>query len=493
MSSFIILLITYITVGTLIALISRRYGVKSSREYFVANYRLGGFLSSMTYAATTYSAFMMVGLVGLTYSTGVGALGFELAYFIATLSLLTTFSRKVWLMARERGWVSPSEMLSDLYNSKLLGSLTAVIYFIALIPYISAQLIGVGAVFEGLGMGYLVGVVLGAVLLILWIVIAGIWSVATTDAYQGIWMIGASVLFLCYLISLVPTYGYGIKDVLKAVDSVGATGITPFWSPSTFLAYTLPWLFFAVTNPQVVQRLYMPADERAIKSLITYFSLYGLTYTLIVVTAGLIARSLTELGVVPLIINRDLVTPTLLKLADPISSAFIYVSIIAAALSTANSIILTVTSSIIRDFYESRVRSASPTKLLTATSITIITLTALSSIIAYLRPSFIVEMSVISSVILLPLAPITLIAWINHREARKLRYGAIASLIIGTSISMLAATSYGPAKSFLITFYGLPLSAWVLITSSLIMLVNYLTNAVSIKYVLGRCTICPER
>ncbi|HDD26028.1 MAG TPA: sodium:solute symporter family protein, partial [Acidilobales archaeon] len=184
-AEFISVLIIYIAVGTLIALVSRRFGVKTTSEYFVAGYRLGGLLAAMTYAATTYSAFMMIGLVGFAYATGVGALGFELAYLLATLILLTLFGRYVWSLARERKWVSPSEMLSDLYGFELMGITIAVIYLVALIPYISAQVIGIGKIFEGIGVGYEVGVCVGVVLAFLWIVIAGIWSIATTDMYQG--------------------------------------------------------------------------------------------------------------------------------------------------------------------------------------------------------------------------------------------------------------------------------------------------------------------
>ena len=44
--------------------------------FFLANRGIGGVVSAMTYSATTYSAFMMVGLVGITYRSGVASLGF---------------------------------------------------------------------------------------------------------------------------------------------------------------------------------------------------------------------------------------------------------------------------------------------------------------------------------------------------------------------------------------------------------------------------------
>jgi SSS family solute:Na+ symporter len=59
----LIALLIYFTVGTIIAYISRRMGVKSASDYYVAGGRMGAVLAAGTYAATTYSAFMMVGLV----------------------------------------------------------------------------------------------------------------------------------------------------------------------------------------------------------------------------------------------------------------------------------------------------------------------------------------------------------------------------------------------------------------------------------------------
>lgn len=477
---FILSLFAYIAIGTLIAVISRRFGVRSTAEYFVGNYRLGGFLSSMSYAATTYSAFMMVGLVGLTYASGIGALGFELIYLVATLAFLSFFSRKVWLMARERGWVSPSEMLSSLYNSKYLGRLTALTYLVALVPYISAQIIGIGTIFESFGLNYFLGVALAASLILLWTVLAGIWSVASTDAYQAILMITSSILFLISV--LMKVFNVGLETALTNLDKAGVTGITPFWSFNTFLAYTLPWIFFAVTNPQVVQRMFMPANEKALKNTIKYFSIYGYIYTLVVVSVGLMARALTESRTLPTILNRDLVTPTLAFMLDPSIASLIFVSIIAAAVSTANSIILSIASSIVRDFYEVRTRGVSAKNILLYSNLVVVGLTVVSMLVAYLRPGFIVEMSVLSSVILLPLAPITIIGWLSPSKAKELRYGALVGLVGGVVFAIYNALLYGPIRTFLAVSYGLPISCWVMLISSSALLLNYLLLMRSRKF-----------
>ena len=69
-------------------------------SYFLGDRKLGGFVSALSYSATTYSAFMLVGLAGLTYKGGVGAFGFEIIYFMG-VSLVAFFGPRFWLVMLE--------------------------------------------------------------------------------------------------------------------------------------------------------------------------------------------------------------------------------------------------------------------------------------------------------------------------------------------------------------------------------------------------------
>ena len=81
-------------------------------EYFIANRKISGFIAAMTYSATTYSAFMMVGLVGMSYMVGISAMGFELTYLISTMLLLLYFAPRFWYVGKEYNCVTPSELLA---------------------------------------------------------------------------------------------------------------------------------------------------------------------------------------------------------------------------------------------------------------------------------------------------------------------------------------------------------------------------------------------
>ncbi len=460
-------LAAYLFLGTLLAFISRRYfaGLSES-EVFIAGRRVGGLLSALTYAATTYSAFMIVGLVGFTYEWGVGSFGFEMTYFIATVGLLLLFSRKVWSMARERGWVSPGEMLADLYGTPVMAMLVSFIYLIALIPYASAQLKGIGEAVAGLAGRdyYIAGVVLGTVIMIVWSLIAGMWSIATTDAFQGLWMLVAATGLLLWVYGKLTSNGIGFSEATTLLSQEGLTGLEGYWSLTKFLAFTLPWVFFAVTNPQVVQRLYIPKDEASLARMIRWFALFGLYYTVVVTLIGLLARAGVEAGIFPNPGDKDKVTPTLLSVANPILAAIVFISIMAAAVSTADSILLTLASSVTRDL-----AGRSSEKARRAVAIAAVVLVALvMAVIAGMRIGYIVGLSVLSSLMLLSIAPATVAAWSGLKVKGQF---AVASVASGFVLVVVLMAKYGqPLAVFSSAPLGIPVAAWILLVSTLVLL-----------------------
>ncbi len=474
----LIMLILYLVIGTVLALVSRRLlGGRGEEDFYIAGGRLGGFLSAMTYAATTYSSFMIVGLVGFSYFTGVGALGFELAYLVATVGILVVLAPRVWSLARRRGWVSPGEMLSDIYGSRLLGVIASLLYMVALIPYASAQLKGIGEAIAGMSGGgevaYQAGVLLGIGVMLVWSLIAGIWSVATTDALQGLWMLISATLLLLWVYSSVSGGGVDISYAASLLDKEGLTGLGGFWAPLVFLSFTLPWIFFAVTNPQVVQRLYMPRDERSLRSMVRWFSLFGLYYTILVTLIGLLARAGVEAGVFS--INpesNDQVTPLLLSIANPLLASMVFTSIIAASVSTADSILLTLASSASRDLKSGGGR--------TIGYIAALIVAMLMTMVAMLRISYIVKLSVLSSLLLLSLAPPTLAAWTTGRRGDP-RFIA-AAILSGPLIVLVETLRTGsPLKAFTSTPLGLPIALLILVVSTLLTILSLRTSAPSVE------------
>jgi len=435
MNDFIALTIFYAVVGTAIALYARR-GVRTQEDYFIGGRNVGGIVSALTYAATTYSAFMMVGLVGLSYKTGAGALGFELMYLVGTLFLLSYYAPKVWRLGKEKGFVSPAEIFADRYGVAT-AKLSAILALVALIPYTSIQMIGVALILQkNAGISFANGVAIASILIALWAFLGGLRGVAWTDAVQGVFMLTVAVAAVLWTYNYVG--GFEIPKELAVVPN-------EFWTPLRFATLTIPWFFFALTNPQVFQRLFIPKDERAIKRMVVLFGLFGLIYTVLVTFLGLDLRFGTVLGRFPNVGDMDKVTPTLLSLMPPWISLPLALSIIAAAVTTANSIVLTLSSMVLRDVVGEK-------KRIIGGEIVVVVLTLVVALFALMRVNYIVMLAVLSSTILLCQLP--LILGVFHWK-RGGELTGLATLTIGflTAI-VLSAMRFGAVSipTFAVSF-----------------------------------------
>ena len=342
----------YIAVGLGIALMARRRLGVGVSEFFLANRKVGGFISALSYSATTYSAFMMVGLVGLTYFTGVGALGFELTY-LCGMFMMVFFLPRFWLVGKKYGYVSPMELLSDRYQNKGVGATTAILALVFLVPYGAVQLMGVGYLMNGISGGAIpvvAGIIIAVVCAIAWSSIAGLRSVAWTDAFQALIMIVTSAVVLGVVVAALGGFGSFFSKLeaaspgLLTVPTAGGA-----WNINMFIGLALPWLFFLISNPQVSQRLFIPKSVTAMKQMLGGFLIFGFIYTLISVLWGFSATLL-----VPGLENADLATPKLLSLTMiPTGLAIVVmIGITAAAISTIDSILLTLSSVWARDIHK---------------------------------------------------------------------------------------------------------------------------------------------
>src|SRR5690554_4453353 len=195
--------VIYIVLALFVAYLSRVGPSTSMSDYFLGGRMMGGVVSALSYSATTYSAFMMVGLAGLTYRGGVGALGFEIIYF-AGVSLVAIFGPRFWAVGRHYGFVTPYEMLGHRYGTRWVAVAAGLVSLVFLIPYCAVQLAGVGYLLAGMtdgGIPFGVGILVATVLAIVLSYIAGIRSVMWTDSLQALVMIVAAVLVTGLVVS----------------------------------------------------------------------------------------------------------------------------------------------------------------------------------------------------------------------------------------------------------------------------------------------------
>lgn len=427
----------YVVFASATAFLSRAGRSETMSHYFLGNRQMGGFVSALSYSATTYSAFMLIGLAGLTYSGGVGALGFELIY-LSGVTLVLVFGPRFWLVGQKYGYVTPSEMLGHRYDNRSVAVASAVASCVFLIPYSAVQLAGVGYLVSGMtdnAISFTTGTVLATVLAIFFAVVAGLRSVAWTDSLQAVVMIISATLVVIFVVYALGGFGEFFGSLSR--DHPGALSVpgTGFFSFSTFLGLTIPWIFFSISNPQVSQRLFTPGSMRDLRRMLIGFLVFGFVYTLVAVVWGFAA-----LQKFPDLATGDLATPSLLA-SDVVPTALgiiVMIGIIAAAVSTIDSIMLTLSSMLVRDVYTVAKPGSDEKHQLMVGKLVLPVIAVLAFLFAQLKLDLIAVLSVSASAGLLVMVPPIVGAFFWRRGTAQ---GALSAIIVaGTVVFVLELT-----------------------------------------------------
>ncbi|MFW6013080.1 MAG: sodium:solute symporter family protein, partial [Candidatus Bipolaricaulota bacterium] len=343
--------------------------------------------------------------------------------------LLTFFGPRFWLAGKEYGYVTPPELLTNRYQTSWAGALAALISLIMLIPYSAVQLMGIGILVEGLTDGripYMGGVFLMAIFSGFTALWAGMRSVSWTDAFQALTMIVTSLVALFYV--FFQFFGSPIsfftEVTLKRPELLELS-----WSPEVFIGLTLPWAFFALTNPQVSQRMFVPNRLSSLRRMIIYFAGFGFLYTIISTLFGFQAALIA-----PGLEDPDKAMSVLLTRIPTPMALILLVGIFAAATSTLGSITLTLSSLVSRDIIKPLTPGIAEDRELSIGKITIPALLIVYLIFAWQRPGLIAILSSMASGGLLVMAPPLIGAFVWREGTGP---AAVASMALGGLITLL--------------------------------------------------------
>ena len=278
-------------------------------------------------------------------------------------------------------------------------------------------------------------VLIGAVLAIGWTLFAGLRSVAWTDAVQAALMMVSAVLALVFAVIGLGGFG-GFIDLTVSNNAEWLEVPGPgLWSFGTFLALSLPWFFFAISNPQVAQRLFIVKDFRSMRNMILWVLGFGLVFTQVAVWWGF-----ASLQVAPDLDNTSNASPALLisgLIPVPVV-LFLVVGILAAAISTLDSIALTMGSLIARDFGPRRAFN-DRTQIFTG-RIVVVLVIVFASYFALQSADIVDQLAALSAAGLMVMVPTIIGAFFWSRSTHQ---GALWSMGGGAAVAIYLALVEG--------------------------------------------------
>ncbi len=425
----------YVAILFLIGFLSYKRHQTAS-DFIIGARSINYWVTAMAAHASDMSSWLFLGFPAVIFIGGL---------FNAWLAVgLTFFMLLNWLFIAPRIRIKTEEYNSMTFSSffenrfhdssGLIRIFTAILSLIFYTIYISAGIVGLGILVNTLfGIDYYIAISVGILVIIPYLFIGGYITLAWIDLFQGIFL-----LFVIILVPLVilPMVG-GIEGVNLALSNHPCSlSMIPNTSPKTLwsiFSSICGWGIGYFGQPHIITKFMGIKKVSDIKK-----SMFvGMSWQILALGSatciGLIAYAYFTQG----INNPELVFVTMVKETfPPIIMAFILCGVLGATISTMDSQILVLASSLTEDFYK-RIfhKNATSKQLIWVSRVFILAVTAFAFIIAFFKISTIYSLVLYAwSGLGSAFGPL-LVFSLYSKQANK--YGAWAGIIVGGIISII--------------------------------------------------------
>ncbi|RLI80639.1 sodium/proline symporter [Archaeoglobales archaeon] len=422
---------------------------KGLLDFYLAGKNLGVLVVSFSFFATYFSTAAFLGGGGFGFLAG-----FQWSAFLIFFHVL--FAISAWILI-----APPMKKLADKHGALTIpelfkmkyGRIAQVVAALVILFFFQFYMIsiykGAGNLFEVmLNLDYKTGLIITGIVVMLYTAIGGFRAVVMTDLIQGLLILfGGIALFITLMIYL--SGPINAINSLQSVDSIingkdlfefGKLAPPPIMKAGMVIPFILS-LTFAISiaqlaSPQLVVRFIAARDDRVIAK--------GMILTPLII--GLFAICVFSIGPFGWLIipnyddpvkymkNPDLVVPFIAMKLFPIGiNALLLTAVIAAAMSTINSLLHVLATSFVRDIVQVGVR-ISDSLALKLTRLSVFVFALIPLILAIKPPGYIVvivglSFSVITAAFLIPL-----VAALYLEKPAKMP--AIASMIVAVVVSI---------------------------------------------------------
>lgn len=447
----------YLVVLFLISVVADRKFTKSYEDFVAARRSLGPLTTALSSAASSESAWAILGLSGLGYFMGLKALwavvGCVLGFLLNALLVIRRLREDSARLSALTLSDYIEARLSD--RTRLLRSVSALIIAFFMGVYVVAQFVGAGKVFHemevfGPGTSYEVGVVVGALIVGLYVFMGGYAAVCWTDTFQGLVMLCVMVgLPICALVLAGGPYEV-IKVLTSQAEAFSAKDLLGFGSAGFIFAQLAVALGYQ-GMPHVVVRYITVKDDTSARLaglLAVLWSIFSLTGSTLF---GIFCRALypqdasscSEAGFCAptLKASESIVAFFAMHELHPLLAGVVLAAVSAAIMSTADSQLMYAATAIVNDLRPNRSqrRLVLETRLLIALITTCAVLAALQ------------EVKVIYTFVLFAWgalgAAFTPLVLLSLYFKRFHKFGALACMIVGPATVLLWHSP--PLKAFL--------------------------------------------
>nr|MBN2277302.1 sodium:solute symporter family protein [candidate division Zixibacteria bacterium] len=394
--------------------------VKTQDDFMVAGRRLPARVLIGTLLATWIGSGSIIGGAGLAYEKGLSALWFDAGVWVALIVLYFVAGR-----ARRFGQYTVPDILEARYNrnARLLGTIVTIVAYTAIVSY---QFRAGGMVLNLVtGISVDTGIIITAVFVIGYTVLAGLISVVYTDVVNGLIMIIGLFVALPFLWS----------------DAGGWSGLTARLPETHFrilgemslseaLSYSLPTMLLLLGESGMYQRFFSARDETAARrAVVGWLAGTVVIETLIIFLA--VIGSAVFIG-----LDSEMVILHSVRHGLPVvAGCLTLAAIVAVIVSTADSFLLVPATNIMHDIYQRFINPGLPQKKIVLYSRVVVIILGL---IAFIQVRFfekVLEMAIYAYTMYgVGLTPAIMAAFFWKRATAA---GGVTSIVSGMLVTLV--------------------------------------------------------
>jgi len=330
--------------------------IRDIRDYFIGGRKIGFWELNFTLIATTASAMTYVGVAGAAYTWGWPFL-WE-TFWPATALVITTMvlGPRLYRIAKRHDLVTIVDYLDLRYErSKAVRGIASVIAIILTAVYLMGQYKAMAMTVQSLiGWDYFTALTIGAIILVVYSVLGGLYAVAVTDFVQLLIMILGVILLLPTVVSLAGGVET-INNTLKAVNPWMVEMFAPVGPGSPPLLFSL-FVVVALSlaaMPHVSHRHWMGRKYSYYRWLPLVAFLIYFAVHMSVKWWGLSGRALVAQGVLPEPQDPDMILPDMIiHVTHPVIAGILLAAVASAVMSTVDSLLLVASATVARDIYQ---------------------------------------------------------------------------------------------------------------------------------------------
>lgn len=333
-------------------------------EFYLGGRKLGPLVTAMSAEASDMSSYLLMGLPGLAYISGIADVGWTaIGLALGTYFNWLLVSKRIRRYSSKLGAITIPDFFAKRYgdDKHILTCIAAIVIVIFFVPYTASGFAACGKLFSTLfNMNYMVAMLLSAAVIVLYCTLGGFLAVSTTDLIQGITMTIALVIVVGF--GAVATGGFSavaanaqeLPGYLSMFQTYAADTASAKPYTALTIVSTLAWGLGYFGMPHILLRFMAIEDENKLKFSRRIATVWVVISMAIAVFIGIVGYSMSKAGIIPMLEGNNSET-VIVQIASVLSThgvvpaliaGVILAGILAATMSTADSQLLAAASSI---------------------------------------------------------------------------------------------------------------------------------------------------